>query len=134
MNNTILLTGSRHLVDEELVTKALDAELAFQGSFMLVVGDCPTGADFFAQRWSEGVGQGLVTTVRFVANWDKNGKVAGPIRNKRMVDFVSERDGKKLCLSFWKDGQLNAGTRNCVALAQEAGIEVHPFHEPMERW
>lgn len=134
MTNTVLITGSRHFTDEDLVHKALDAELAFQGSFMLVVGDCPTGADFFAQRWAEGR-SGVVTVVRFIANWDKNGKAAGPIRNKRMVDFVAhDRDGGKLCLSFWKDGSLNSGTRNCTALAIAAGIEVHRFHEPVDRW
>lgn len=132
---TLLVTGSRHFTDEDLVRKAIDAELAFarSGSFMLVVGDCPSGADLFAQRAAERH-SGVITVVRFIANWDKNGKAAGPIRNKRMVDFVKERDGSKLCLSFWKDGQLNAGTRNCVALAQEAGIEVYRFHEPVERW
>lgn len=132
--HTILVTGSRRLVDEQLVTKALDVELAFRGSFMLAVGDCPTGADFFAYKWSQSVAQGFVTVVRFIANWDKNGKAAGPIRNKRMVDFVASLDGKRTCLSFWKDGLPNAGTRNSTSLALEAGIEVHRFHEPADRW
>jgi hypothetical protein len=52
----------------------------------------------------------------FPADWKKNGKAAGPIRNQQMLD-----EGKPdLVLAFW-DGK-SRGTEHMIGLAKKAGI------------
>lgn len=51
-----------------------------------------------------------------VAHWKALGRVAGPTRNKAMVDMCNI----DLCLAF----PGGAGTANCRSLAETAGINV----------
>ena len=50
-------------------------------------------------------------------NWKNLGRKAGPLRNQKMVDL-----GADICIAF-PQGE-SRGTRNCMKLADKAGIEV----------
>lgn len=119
----LLVTGSRDLTDpagRALVQNALTEHGAFP--LILVVGDCPTGADRYARAW----GRQLADDVEvYQADWAINGKAAGPLRNQAMVD-----GGADLCLAFWRQGAGNRGTQDCVRRARIAGIPVVEFTEP----
>jgi hypothetical protein len=55
----------------------------------------------------------------FEANWDRYGKSAGPIRNRKML-----KDSRPdLVLAFF-DGKRTKGTMNMVKLAKEALVPV----------
>lgn len=56
----------------------------------------------------------------FLAEWDKYGRAAGPIRNKQMLLYVLE--AKPLVIAFW-DG-ISRGTKNMVSQAEKADVEV----------
>ncbi|OEJ24309.1 hypothetical protein AS594_07200 [Streptomyces agglomeratus] len=114
----VIVTGSRHWRDRGAVYEALNAVYQEHGSFVLVHGDCATGADAMAHDWA-GVANQLVRVEeqRFPAAWEARGKAAGPERNERMV-----KAGAELVLAFPLPG--GKGTQHTMKLAREAGIEV----------
>lgn len=113
----ILVTGSRDLTDAALVESALYQ--AAVGRCVLVVGDCPTGADKFARDyWAKST----MPIEVFRADWTAHGKAAGPLRNQAMVD-----SGVDKCLAFYREGAGNRGTSHCVRAARTAGVPVKEF-------
>lgn len=121
----ILVTGSRHWIDEATIEYALCDALDRLGGYSdttLVHGACHLGgADMIAdstwRRWD-------LPVEPHPAERDANGRILGPERNALMVNL-----GADLCLAFpLADSR---GTRNCMRLAREAGIPVWTF-EPLE--
>lgn len=132
----VLVTGSRAFGDPDRVEKELRNVIESDPweRFEVVHGDYPTGADTQAAEALDRINEEFnqngwppVAHTRMPANWTRYGKLAGPMRNKAMVDHVTASPGEKLCLSFWETGELNKGTRNCVAYALEAGLPVERF-------
>lgn len=115
----VIVTGSRD-ADEEEVTRILD-DWWDRGYWVVVQGGCPTGADRAARNWAKLKGLEVET---YEADWDLNGKLAGPIRNIRMA---SSEPKALLCLAFplvdgeskgtWgreDDQQIGGCVRECV--------------------
>lgn len=115
----VLVTGSRNWADHELVWDELYALLGRFGRFTLVHGDCPTGADNFADAWGYKVGLDLSDDIeRHPADWDgPRKKGAGYARNAEMVKL-----GADICLAFILDE--SKGATHCATLAEKAGIET----------
>lgn len=120
----ILVTGSREWTDEWELQKALlkaASRAGFDEPIIIVHGDCPTGADFWAHKvalhyeW---------TPEPHPADWDAYGKAAGPCRNQLMVNL-----GADVCLAFFQPGAANRGTSDCAARAEKAGIPVKRYPE-----
>jgi hypothetical protein len=114
----VIVTGSRRWSDKAAVWDALNAVYQEHGSFLLVHGDCSTGADAMAHQWVEAASRLVqVQEQRFPAAWEARGKAAGPERNRRMVEA-----GADLVLAFpLPEG---SGTQHTIKLAREAGIEI----------
>lgn len=120
----VIVTGGRAYNGTGLV-EALD-ELRCQ-DFHLLVGDA-SGADAIARRWydtarRDGKGPFPLRRTVFVAEWDKYGKSAGPIRNETMVAYAQikrEKGQPILCLA----APGGRGTADCVRRCREAGFEV----------
>jgi hypothetical protein len=72
-----------------------------------------TGADEHARIYAAGNNIELLT---FKADWNRYGRVAGPIRNKQMID-----EGRPECVLAMPGGR---GTADMVRRAVEAGIHV----------
>lgn len=116
----VLITGSRTWNNELAIVGTLQGiavEHPADGELVLVHGACPTGADAIANNWA--VLYGCLIEAHPAAWW-KYGRVAGPRRNKEMVDA-----GADICLAFIKDG--SRGATHCADLAEQAGI-------PTRRW
>lgn len=113
----LLVTGSREWDNEVLLEDWLDDVAQHEPIMLLVVGDCPTGAD--AQAW-EWAGHHGVERIQYRANWDLYGKAAGPKRNRAMVD----EESPDLCLAFLKEGAGNRGTWQCAGYAKDQGVPV----------
>lgn len=106
----VLVTGSRTWTDTTAIRDAL-AEV-WSPDTVLVHGGCPRGADQFADAcWTRWGGQ----VERHPANWDRDGKTAGFVRNRAMVEA-----GADLCLAFIHNS--SRGATHCATTAQEAGI------------
>lgn len=71
------------------------------------------GADAMAREWCEAY---KVAYINYPADWDKHGRGAGPIRNRRMLE-----DGRPDLVLAFPGG---AGTANMVKQARAAGVEV----------
>lgn len=119
----LLITGSRNhqwtaYDSQALLTAIRDIVDKTQKDPILVHGGA-TGADTEAALHGQRLFN-LQTEVHR-ADWKKYGKIAGPIRNKQMVEL-----GADLCFAFpdHPKGHGSRGTWNCIDLAQQAGIPV----------
>ena len=74
------------------------------------------GTDALAKRYA--LERGFILK-EFPADWDKNGRAAGPIRNSEMVDFIKDKENRA-AIFFW-DGK-SRGTGDCMRKADRAGI------------
>lgn len=115
----ILVTGARDWEDRAVVER----EIKKLAPWAIVVhGGCPTGADAFADEAARA--RGLVVKV-YKADWEAEGKSAGPKRNSKMIREEHRKgDPVALCLAFTKDLDRSRGTKDCVLKARKAGIPV----------
>src|SRR6188508_2429115 len=74
------------------------------------------GADTMAGTIAKKLG---FTIISVPAQWEKHGRAAGPIRNKKMLDLNPD-----LVLAFHKDIENSKGTKNMVEIARKKGVEV----------
>lgn len=97
----IIVTGGRKYDDYVMVQEVLD----FLNPDLIIQGGA-TGADGLARIWADETGTQVVT---LDADWEKHGKVAGPIRNKEMI--LANPDAIVVAFPGGK------GTENCVKTA-----------------
>jgi hypothetical protein len=111
----VVICGSRTLrgpIAKEIVLEALDEffdEDERKDLTEIVTGECSAiedgkfveTPDQFGEIWAESHG---IPLKRFPADWKKQGKAAGPIRNAQMADYAD------FCVAFW-DG-VSSGTKH----------------------
>jgi hypothetical protein len=140
----VLVTGSRTWDDRQAIADALldawhDAiqTVSPEVRFVVVHGDCPTGADAIAKQWA--LDNGLIhqphpadwsapcpdncLTVPHRKTSSRHGEycpLAGHRRNQFMVD-----QGADLVLAFSRNN--SRGTADCISRAKTAGIPVRVF-------
>lgn len=118
----ILVTGSRYFDDYNVLHAAIFSTLSDFGVLSteaVIIQGGARGADKLAREFCASQEVGCVT---FPADWAKYGRVAGFTRNQEMVD-----SGADICLAFFKVGEKNAGTLDCVQRALLAGIPVRAW-------
>lgn len=129
----VLVSGSRFLTSIEAVKK-IESALAKLAPELLVVGDCPTGADAIARDWATWYSPSPIRVDFHRAEWSRFGRAAGPRRNAAMIDrLCSLRSlGRSvLCLFCWPPaGVASRGTVSTFKLAVAEGL---PFVEIGER-
>lgn len=108
----LLVTGGRDYADRDAVFAALDRVDAKRKVFLLIHGAAP-GADTLADEWAEARG---VARAQCPADWKREGKAAGPLRNQRMLDLMAP-DG---VVAF----PGGVGTADMVKRALAAGYKV----------
>lgn len=113
----VIVTGSRDWGRGEIVFGALGGLWnmcqMMDTTLTIVHGGCPSGADRFAHDFA--LGKAGVREEVFRADWNRHGKMAGPIRNAEMAD-----SGADLVMAFW-DG-TSRGTENMIRRARERNI------------
>ena len=79
------------------------------------------GADIMAREEAEKLGFKILNrdehTRGFPAQWDKYGRAAGPIRNRKMLDQQPQ-----LVVAFHNDIEHSKGTADCIKEAKRRGI------------
>lgn len=107
---TVLVTGARDYVDEQLIKEWFGKFTDKFGPAKLIHGDC-RGVDKFAAETA----RELKWTIRaFPADWDNYGRAAGPKRNAQMVDQLPDY----IC-AFHPTPAKSRGTKSCMMIAHE---------------
>jgi hypothetical protein len=115
----VAVTGGRYYADVPHIWRTLDALHAQRRITCLIDGasDDVTGpyigADYWSHQWAEAR---QIPTIRMHADWRRQGRAAGPIRNQRMVDEC-EIDVLVRFLG-------SSGTANMAFKAWQAKIEI----------
>lgn len=112
MIQTVLVCGGRDYKDREMLFSVLDRAHANNPIGLLIHGRAP-GADSLAEGWACARG---VSTCGWIAEWEKLGKSAGPIRNQKMLD-----EGKPQMVIAFPGGR---GTADMIGRAVTAGVPV----------
>lgn len=112
----VIVTGSRLWKDADAVYQALDRS----DPDIVIHGACPSGADEYADRCFD-----TVSLIPMPAQWDRDGKSAGPKRNQQMLNvLLSLRDcGYTVEVLAFPLGE-SRGTRGMMLMAEAAGVAV----------
>lgn len=114
----VLVCGGRDFTDKSLLYNVLDK---VQPKYIIHGG--ARGADYLGGCYARDKG---IPYQVYPANWDRDRKAAGPIRNQRMLD-----DGKPTMVVAFPGGH---GTAHMVSIALKAGVPVLKATEGGEVW
>lgn len=109
----VLVCGGRDYDDRDRVFAALDFVRSDVGEMTVIQGGA-RGADALAREWC--ANQPSIHMVNEPADWNAQGKSAGPIRNQRMLD-----EHKPDVVITFSGGR---GTADMVRRARAAGVPV----------
>ena len=109
----ILICGDRHWSNRASIYKSL---VVFRDMSVTVVHGGAKGADTIGGEAAESLG---FKTIVYPADWNKYGRLAGPIRNKQMLDEQPD-----IVLAFHDNIEQSKGTKHMVSIARKARIEV----------
>ena len=110
---TWLICGGRDFADQAMFNSAMSDLIHMKGVPSHVVHGDATGADTLANEWAYGL---CIRTTAMRADWKQYGKLAGPIRNRKMLD----KHKPALVIAF----PGGKGTAHMVSIAREAGVDV----------
>lgn len=112
-----IIAGSRSLDKPEPIKRYLDSVRAMLRASNVeiaeVVCGCARGVDTIGEQWANENG---IPVARFPADWDRNGRQAGPIRNLQMAKYADA------LIAIW-DGK-SRGTKNMLDLARRHKLFV----------
>lgn len=108
----VLVCGGRDYHDAERIFAVLKKYHEEAGIDFLIEGGA-RGADSLAKRWADEHG---IPGDTYYADWEAFGNLAGPKRNKAMLD----EGNPDLVIAF----PGGSGTRNMIRQARKAGVEV----------
>jgi hypothetical protein len=108
----VLVCGGRDYADRARVFDCLGFFLA-HGNLQVLIHGAAHGADTLARQWADFY---RVPCLPFPADWARDGRAAGPIRNRRML--VQGRPD--LVIAF----PGGPGTRDMTTIAHRAGLTV----------
>lgn len=117
----VIVCGGRNFTNTQLIYKALDTIDNNFGITVLVHGDC-WGVDKISNTW--GSVHSTIKCFPRPANWRLNGKRAGPIRNREMIDEFQP----DLIIAF----PGGKGTENMKQLGRQHDIMVIEVDEGEE--
>lgn len=108
----VLVCGGRGYDNRKRVSAVLGEYRDRQGIDLIITGGA-NGADRLAESWAN---HNKVALCVFPANWHFEGRKAGPIRNRRMIEF-----GRPDVVIAFAGG---VGTINMINQAKSADIDV----------
>lgn len=120
----VIIAGGRHFADYELLRTWCDYYLQqkVKTHQVIIVSGHASGADSMGERYAQEHG---LQCEQHPADWAKNGRAAGPIRNKEMAECSDT------LIAFW-DGK-SKGTKSMIDLAQRMGLRVAIVRYDQER-
>jgi len=119
----VIIAGSREFNNYDLLKEVCDRALENRvrdGYKITIVSGHAKGADSLGERYAAERGYELKI---FPPEWDKFGKRAGMLRNKKMAEISNA------LLAFFADGAPSVGTKNMVKIAREKNLIVREIYE-----
>ncbi len=111
----VIIAGGRYFDNYNLLSSSCSKILGeLSKDRVEILSGGAKGADELGERFAKERG---IPVVRYLPDWDKNGRAAGPIRNHEMA-YVAD-----ILIAFW-DGK-SKGTANMIKLANLEGCIVH---------
>ena len=112
---SIIIAGSRDFNDYEKLKEVCDYMLSKKKEThnIIIISGGARGADKLGELYAKERGYVLQ---RYLANWDKDGKMAGFIRN---VEMAAVADA---CICFW-DGK-SKGTKHMIETARKKKLKT----------
>jgi len=98
-----IIAGGRDFKDYYLLKKRVDYYREHKGQITKIVSGGANGADELGERYAT---EYNIPLEIFLADWDKHGRAAGPIRNRQMAEYAD------VLIAVW-DGQ-SKGTKNMI--------------------
>ena len=115
MIKRIVVAGCRDYNNYNEAKKYIDfciSKIKENNTLVFISGGCK-GADMLGERYAKENGYKIE---RYIAQWDKYGKSAGPIRNEKMAEIGD------YVICFW-DGK-SRGTKTMIDYAKEQGKPI----------
>jgi len=119
MEQRVLVCGGRDFDNFPLMVEILEAAHA-ANTIVLLISGMARGADNMGAIWAANRG---IVIAPFHADWKRDGKAAGPIRNQRMLD-----EGKPHLVIAFPGGR---GTADMIKRAEKAGVPVARVTPPV---
>jgi len=110
----ILICGSRNFSDKALIKGFINS---CPDDTIIIEGEA-RGADSIARDCA--LERGLIVE-KFPANWDRDGKSAGPIRNSQML----KEGNPDIVVAYSDDLKNSKGTRHMISISQRAGKDCY---------
>jgi hypothetical protein len=114
----VVIAGSRGITSYDLVRDFIEsveeAHMLPKKDITQVVSGGAPGVDSLGEQWAR---DNEISVRRFLPDWEKYGKAAGPIRNREMVDYTDA------VIAIW-DGK-SRGTKSTIDYARSKGKPVY---------
>lgn len=123
MEFNVIICGSRDYDNYEKLKDACDFYLSRKiqsGEKVVIISGGARGADSLGEKYAKE--RGLEVKI-FPADWEKYGKRAGIIRNKKMAEIANA------CIAFPNAYSENKGTRNMITLAKQMNLLVRVIED-----
>lgn len=117
----LIIAGSREGIDEADVFTAMQ-ESGFDKRVSEVVSGTARGVDRMGEAWARENG---IPVKRFPANWEKNGRAAGHIRNRQMGDYADA-----LLVLIYNNSR---GSEGMLSYAKKKGLEIYVVRKSGDR-
>lgn len=119
----VIICGSREFDDYELLKSKCDAYLSRKfnsGEEIVIVSGTARGADLLGEEYAKERG---LRVEKYPADWNKFGKKAGYLRNKKMAEVGNA------CIAFLSNKGENIGTRMMISIAKEKNLLIRIVEE-----
>lgn len=119
----VIIAGSREFDNYDMLKEKCDKILSRkvnEGEEIVIVSGAAKGADTLGEKYAEEKGYKIE---RYPANWDKYGKRAGYLRNKKMAEVSNA------CIVFLSSKAENKGSKMIISIATEEKLLIRVITE-----
>lgn len=119
----VIIAGSREFDNYDMLKEKCDKILSRkvnEGEEIVIVSGTAKGADTLGEKYAEERGYKIE---RYPANWDKYGKKAGYLRNKKMAEVSNA------CIVFLSSKAENKGSKMMISIATEEKLLIRVIKE-----
>jgi hypothetical protein len=113
----ILVTGDSNWPCTELAERIVNRLIGQYGYDLVIIHGRAAGVD---KAFAEACQHFSIKAEPLVADWKGLGNIAGPARNREMVE-----SGADMCIALHRTLETSEGTKDCIRQALAAGIPVY---------